>query len=140
MPKEYVGMPEPPFVGQLKEKSNKSYIGRLSDAEISDVEELFNAHDKGAAGAISPEEFKTLLKELQQDAKNMGKVPKLAPEDIDTFVKQLIDTSEEANNTIPWNNVAKHLNDLEWTFIDPAEIQRRIDQYYAEVIFKLVIP
>ena len=128
-------MPEPPFVQQLKEKSNKSYMGRLSDAEIADVEELFNAYDKAGAGAISAEEFKALFKELQQDAKNMGKVPQLPLEELDNFVKQLVDSSEEGASTVPWTNIAKHLNDIEWTFLDTAEIQRRIDQYYADVHF-----
>ena len=99
----------------------------------TEVEELFNSYDKAAAGAISPEEFKALLKELLQDAKNMGKVPKLLPENVETCVKEFTDSSEEGGNTVPWANVAKHINDIEWQFIDQTELQRRIDQYYAEV-------
>ena len=137
MPKEYAGMPEPPAIAKMRIKANASYANKLTDAEIDDVENLFKTEDSKGTGKMTIDGFKAVMKKLQNDDCNIGKVPVLKTEEaINEFLAKITkkeDEEEEETKDIVWEKAIKHINDIEWQFLDENELKVRVDKLYAEV-------
>jgi len=138
MPREYEGMPEPPLITGLRKKANNCYTNKLTDAEVDDVEALFKTCDAKSTGSVSVEEFKGMINKLIADECNMGKVPILDSEQsILDFIANINEAKEKEeekdDKSVQWVNLVKHINDIEWKFVDPQEMQARVDKFYVEV-------
>ncbi len=139
MPKEYVGMPEPPLIASLRKKNVASYAQKLTDAEIDDVEGFFKKCDPKGTGSYTVEEFKSIVRKLEEDECNMGKVPVLGSESaLEEFVAAVRktdsgeDEEEEKKDQLQWTKIYPHLNDIEWRLLTPGELQTRVDKLNAE--------
>ena len=134
MPKEYTGMPEPPLITSLRKKAKDTFVKKLTDAELDDVQELLKKCDAKNTGFFTLSEFKTVLKKLQDDECNMGKVPVFPTDDaVSQFALHLKGNAEDSADKILISTFLLNANKIEWRLLDKSELQARIDKLYAEV-------
>jgi Ca2+-binding EF-hand superfamily protein len=81
------------------------------------------------------EEVKKMMHDLKNDVENMGKVPNVSDDEIETMFDNW---DKNKDDKISWQEFRDGCNSWQWRLLDREEMDRRINYYFEEASRKKV--
>lgn len=117
---------------EVKGRFGNNTENRVTEWEKIEVKKVFKTYDKDKSGFLSVDELKKLMHDLKQDKMDMGKVPDLTDEQIET----LFDNWDKDNNgKISWQEFRDGWNSWKWRLLDQHEMGKTNYKYVWRLMF-----
>lgn len=128
----------PPTAGQVLE--NQSRFGQDTEDKVTEWEKLnikkiFKKYDADKSGWLSVEEVIKMMMDLKNDVENIGKVPNVSDEEIQTMFDNW---DKNKDGKISWLEFRDGCNSWQWRLLDRGEMDKRINHYFEEANRKKV--
>jgi Ca2+-binding EF-hand superfamily protein len=128
----------PPTASQVLE--NKKRFGQDTEDKVTEwekcsIKKIFKKYDTDKSGFLSIEEVKFMMHDLKNDVENMGKVPNVNDDEIETMFDKW---DKNNDDKISWQEFRDGCNSWQWRLLDRHEMDKRINYYFEEASRKKV--